>query len=215
MTTLENRPNTAVLVIDVQNGVVGGAYERDAVVANVGAVVDKARAAEVPVLWVRHSERQPRRGKRALAVRRRAEPGREPSRSSRSGIRDSFEETDARVAPCRPRRRPSRRGRRADGRVRSLDAARRARARLRRDARERRAHDGGPDRGRRRRRTRHRAHNLDGGTRPRPDGRTSRRRTSTSPRPDEHAAFRGVHQALVPGRSPGPVFSRVSPERIA
>jgi len=34
MTTLEKRPNTAVLVIDVQNGIVGGAYQRDAVVAN-------------------------------------------------------------------------------------------------------------------------------------------------------------------------------------
>ena len=45
MTTLENRPNTAVLVIDVQNGVVGGAHERDSVVANVGSVVDKARDA--------------------------------------------------------------------------------------------------------------------------------------------------------------------------
>jgi nicotinamidase-related amidase len=55
MTTLEKRPNTAVLVIDVQNGVVGGAYERDAVVSNVGTVVDKARAADVPVVWVQHS----------------------------------------------------------------------------------------------------------------------------------------------------------------
>ena len=55
MTTLENRPNTALLVIDVQNGVVGDAYERDTVVANVGTVVEKARAAEVPVVWVRHS----------------------------------------------------------------------------------------------------------------------------------------------------------------
>jgi nicotinamidase-related amidase len=55
MTTLENRPNTALLVIDVQNGVVGDAYERDAVVANVGAVVEKARGADVPVVWVQHS----------------------------------------------------------------------------------------------------------------------------------------------------------------
>ena len=55
MTTLQNRPNTALLVIDVQNGVVGGAYERDTVVANVGTVVEKARAAEVPVVWVQHS----------------------------------------------------------------------------------------------------------------------------------------------------------------
>lgn len=55
MTTLENRPNTALLVIDVQNGVVGEAYDRDTVVANVGTVVDKARAAEVPVVWIQHS----------------------------------------------------------------------------------------------------------------------------------------------------------------
>src|SRR5437763_1685888 len=55
MTTLENRPNTALVVIDMQNGIVGGAYERDSVVANVGAVVEKARAAKVPVVWVQHS----------------------------------------------------------------------------------------------------------------------------------------------------------------
>src|SRR6266550_4244794 len=41
MTTLENRPNTALLVVDVQNGVVEGAPERDAVVANVGSLVEK------------------------------------------------------------------------------------------------------------------------------------------------------------------------------
>jgi nicotinamidase-related amidase len=61
MTTLENRPNTALLVIDVQNGVVGDAYERDTVVANVGTVVEKARAAEVPLGAA--LERQPRAGK--------------------------------------------------------------------------------------------------------------------------------------------------------
>jgi nicotinamidase-related amidase len=55
MTTLDNRPNTALLVIDVQNGVVGDAYDRDAVVANVAAVVEKAREAQVPVVWVQHS----------------------------------------------------------------------------------------------------------------------------------------------------------------
>ena len=32
MTTLENRPNAAVLVIDVQNGVVGGVAEVDLLV---------------------------------------------------------------------------------------------------------------------------------------------------------------------------------------
>ena len=56
MTTLENRPNEALLVVDVQKGVVGGAYERDSVVANVATVVDRARAAGTPVVWVQHSD---------------------------------------------------------------------------------------------------------------------------------------------------------------
>jgi nicotinamidase-related amidase len=56
MTTLHNRPNAALLVIDVQNSVVAGAHERDAVVANIGSLVDKAREQQVPVVWVRHSD---------------------------------------------------------------------------------------------------------------------------------------------------------------
>ena len=55
MTTLANRPNTALLVVDVQNGVVNGNHERDSVVANVGNLVDKARQERVPVVWVQHS----------------------------------------------------------------------------------------------------------------------------------------------------------------
>jgi nicotinamidase-related amidase len=62
MATLENRPNTALLVIDVQNGVVEGAHERDTVVANVGSLVDKARQAQVPVIWVQHSDEELERG---------------------------------------------------------------------------------------------------------------------------------------------------------
>jgi nicotinamidase-related amidase len=55
MTTLSDRPNTALLVIDVQNGVVAGAPRRDEVVANIATLVEKARAEDVPVLWVQHS----------------------------------------------------------------------------------------------------------------------------------------------------------------
>ena len=58
MTTLQNRPNTALLVIDVQQGVVERAHERDAVVANVGTLVEKARREQVPVVWVQHSDDQ-------------------------------------------------------------------------------------------------------------------------------------------------------------
>jgi nicotinamidase-related amidase len=55
MSTLSDRPNTALLVIDVQNGVVGEAHERDQVVANISTLVGKARAGGVPVVWVQHS----------------------------------------------------------------------------------------------------------------------------------------------------------------
>jgi nicotinamidase-related amidase len=56
MATLQNRTNTALLVVDVQNGVVAGAHERDAVVANIGSLVEKARREHVPVVWVQHSD---------------------------------------------------------------------------------------------------------------------------------------------------------------
>jgi nicotinamidase-related amidase len=62
MTTLENRPNTALLVVDVQNGVVEGAHERDTVVANVGSLVEKARREQVPVVWVQHADEQLAKG---------------------------------------------------------------------------------------------------------------------------------------------------------
>jgi nicotinamidase-related amidase len=56
MTTLADRPNTALLVIDVQNGVVAGAPNRDGVIANINTLVEKARAEDVPVVWVQHSD---------------------------------------------------------------------------------------------------------------------------------------------------------------
>ena len=56
MTTLPNRPQTALIVIDVQNGVVDGAPKRDAVVANINTLVSQARAERVPVIWVQHND---------------------------------------------------------------------------------------------------------------------------------------------------------------
>ena len=56
MTSLENRPNTALLVIDVQNDVVANAYQRDEVIANINTLVLRARAEQVPVIWVQHAD---------------------------------------------------------------------------------------------------------------------------------------------------------------
>jgi nicotinamidase-related amidase len=56
VTTLPDRPSTALMVIDVQKGVVADAHQRDQVVANIGALVDKARDEAVPIVWVQHSD---------------------------------------------------------------------------------------------------------------------------------------------------------------
>jgi len=56
VTTLSDRPNTALIVVDVQNAVVADAYRRDTVVANIGDLVDRARREGVAVVWVRHHD---------------------------------------------------------------------------------------------------------------------------------------------------------------
>lgn len=56
MTSLNDRPNTALVVIDMQRGVVGEAFEVDRVVANINTLVDRARSEQVPVIWVQHSD---------------------------------------------------------------------------------------------------------------------------------------------------------------
>jgi nicotinamidase-related amidase len=93
MTTLANRPNTALLVIDVQNGVVGGAHERDAVVANVGTLVEKARREKVPVVWVQHNDKGLARGSDDWRIVPELAPGdAEPLVEKSYG--DSFEDTN-------------------------------------------------------------------------------------------------------------------------
>ena len=61
MTTLNDRPHTALLVIDVQNDVVKAAYDRDQVVATIAGLVDQARTEGVPVVWVQHNDDNLRR----------------------------------------------------------------------------------------------------------------------------------------------------------
>jgi nicotinamidase-related amidase len=92
VTTLENRPQTALLVVDVQNGVVAGAHGRDAVVANVGSLVDQARREQVPVVWVQHCDEGLARGSDAWQIVPELTPGEtEPLVEKHYG--DSFEET--------------------------------------------------------------------------------------------------------------------------
>ncbi|MEV1027094.1 isochorismatase family protein [Streptomyces sp. NPDC050264] len=93
MTTLPDRPRTALLVIDVQNEVVEGAARRDEVVARISTLVDRARAEDVPVIWVQHSDDGLKEGTHAWSyvpelVRRDGEP------VVHKKYGDSFEATD-------------------------------------------------------------------------------------------------------------------------
>jgi nicotinamidase-related amidase len=93
MTTLPDRPNTALLVIDVQNGVVAGSHNRDEMIGNINALIGKARAEDVPVVWVQHTGDNLVRGSEAWQyvpelVRDDAEP------LVHKAYGDSFEDTD-------------------------------------------------------------------------------------------------------------------------
>ncbi|MFF9816772.1 isochorismatase family protein [Streptomyces sp. NPDC014006] len=93
MTTLPDRPHTALLIIDVQNGVVDQAHNRDAVVANIRTLTERARTAAVPVIWVQHSDDELEFGSKSWKyvpelVRRDDEP------LVHKKYGDSFEETD-------------------------------------------------------------------------------------------------------------------------
>lgn len=93
MTTLSNRPNTALLVVDVQNGVVGDAHQRDAVVANLNGLVERARGEDVPVVWVQHNDEGLKRGSDEWRIVPELTPGdAEPLIEKSYG--DAFEDTD-------------------------------------------------------------------------------------------------------------------------
>lgn len=92
MTTLSDRPNTALLVIDVQTGVVAGNYQRDAVVANISTLVDKARQDGVPVVWVQHNDDHLRRGTQEWEIVAELKPDGGEALVEKS-YGDSFEDT--------------------------------------------------------------------------------------------------------------------------
>ena len=93
MTTLPGRPHTALMVIDVQNGVVADAHERDVVVANIATLVDRARDAGVAIVWVQHSDENLDKGSDAWQYVPEL-TRREPEALVHKTFGDSFEGTD-------------------------------------------------------------------------------------------------------------------------
>jgi nicotinamidase-related amidase len=93
MTTLDNRPNTGLLVVDVQTGVVGGSPGRDTVVANIGSLVAKARREGVPVVWVQHHSENLQEGSDAWRIVPELDPRETEARIGKA-YGDSFEDTE-------------------------------------------------------------------------------------------------------------------------
>jgi isochorismate hydrolase len=92
VSTLQNRPNTALVVIDMQNGVVEGNHERDAVVANIRGLVERARAERVAVVWVQHSSDHLAKGSESWQIVPELVPG-EGEALIEKEYGDSFEAT--------------------------------------------------------------------------------------------------------------------------
>ena len=49
------RENTALIVVDVQNGVMDASWNSASVISTISGLVDKARSTGTEVIWVRHS----------------------------------------------------------------------------------------------------------------------------------------------------------------
>ncbi len=93
MTTLADRPNTALVIIDLQNEVVANAYRRREVLGAVNMLIERARSAHVPVVWVRHADEELKAGSEAwqIVAELAPEPGEVIVEKS---YRDAFEGTD-------------------------------------------------------------------------------------------------------------------------
>lgn len=94
MATTGDPNKAALLVVDVQNGVMANGWNADQVIANIARMVDAARKAEILVVWVQHEheEELPRDSQPWQIV-----PGLQPADGEThiyKRFNDSFAETD-------------------------------------------------------------------------------------------------------------------------
>ncbi|MCE1174074.1 MAG: isochorismatase family protein [Propionibacteriales bacterium] len=93
MTTWTNRPHSALLVIDFQNGVVADVFERERVTAAINQLVDRARTSGTAVIWVQDVDGGRDEGSEAWQIIPELDPlPEEPRVQKRYG--DAFEATN-------------------------------------------------------------------------------------------------------------------------
>ena len=93
MTTLTDRPRTALLVVDMQRDVVAKAHDRDRVITTINDLVARAREHEVPVIWVQHGDEEMPAGSDGWEMVNDLKPESGETVIAKS-YGDSFEETD-------------------------------------------------------------------------------------------------------------------------
>lgn len=89
-----SRPS-ALVVIDVQNGVVAKAYDRDGVVERISTLIAKAKAEQVPVIWVQHEDGELVRDSDAWQIVEEIRPGADDIVVAKK-YNDSFADTSLR-----------------------------------------------------------------------------------------------------------------------
>ncbi|MDG2536920.1 cysteine hydrolase family protein [Dyella jiangningensis] len=62
MATVRSGNQAALLVVDVQVGIVASAWNREKVIGNIDLAVSRAREAGVPVIWVQHHDDELQQG---------------------------------------------------------------------------------------------------------------------------------------------------------
>jgi nicotinamidase-related amidase len=90
--TLVARPHSALLVIDVQNGVVADAHDRDGVVSRIADLVERARRESVVVIWIQHNDDELVKGSDGWQIVDGLQP-RSDEPVVHKSYNDSFEET--------------------------------------------------------------------------------------------------------------------------
>lgn len=100
MSTIPESPNSALLVVDVQNGVLADAWHRDEVIATIGTVVAKARSAGIPVIWIQDAAGNRITGTEPWQIVDALEPAENEPRIEKH-FGDAFEATDLREVLAR------------------------------------------------------------------------------------------------------------------
>lgn len=96
MTTLENRSNTALLLVDVQQGVMDNSVRADEVIAHIQELVTWSRRQDYPVVWVQHSSDELQKGSAVWEIVKDLQPAQEEEIVHKQ-YGDSFEDTNLEV----------------------------------------------------------------------------------------------------------------------